>query len=132
MRVRSKAIEQGGIPIRLEPYMRQSFITAGQEYEAYAIVVADGITFVQVVDDIHYPAWLPSWIFEVTDSTAAPDWICNPIPREDGSSLLLIGPEFVAKDEVAYNEMVELDADQMERFWERVDGLQRSHRADSD
>ncbi len=36
---------------------------------------------------------------------------------------MVIGPEFVARDQAAYRAMVELEADQVGRFWKRVDLL---------
>jgi len=122
MRVQAKAIRSSEIPTRIEPYTRQTFTTAGKEYDVHAVSMTDhGVPFLQFVDDFGYPAWRPSLMFGITDSTLAPDWVCNFIQTDGGASLLLLGPEFVVRDEASYNDMLLLDADQVDRFWKRVD-----------
>jgi hypothetical protein len=98
----------------------QVFVTAGKRYEVFAAVVFEGRLTLQIVDDLRYPAWLPVWLFEVVDPTLPPDWICNLFHDEPA---LLLGPPFIAKDQAAHASMVELEADQVDRFWKRVDAL---------
>jgi hypothetical protein len=124
MRVRARALALSAIPAKIEPYTRQIFTTVDKEYDVHAVAVFDGIPFLQFVDELGYPAWSPSLLFEVTDTTLPTDWICNAIPTDDGGSLFLLGPDFVARDEASYSEMVELDADQVDRFWKRVKSME--------
>jgi hypothetical protein len=72
------------------------------------------------VDDLGYPAWIPGWLFTITDPSLPADWICQVLHEE---LELVMGPDFIAKDESAYGTMVDLASDQVERFWKRVDGL---------
>jgi hypothetical protein len=121
MKVRARAVNSSEISDRVEPYTRQTFTTAGKEYEVHAVAVFDnGIPFFQFVDDLGYPSWKPSLLFEVSDGALPTDWICNPLSTKEGESILLLGPDFIVVNEEAYNAMVELDANQVERFWRRV------------
>jgi hypothetical protein len=72
------------------------------------------------VDDLGYPSWRHNWLFDVVDTTVPKDWICNVLHEEP---VLLLGPEFVARDEASYGAMIELEADQVDRFWKRPDAL---------
>ena len=123
MKVHARTLVPSEIPARVEPYTRQTFTTVGKEYEVHAVAVSDGIPFLQFVDDQGYPAWIPSLVFDLADTAIPTDWICNPISTNDGGSLVLLGPDFIAKDEDSYAAMVELHADQVDRFWKRVDSL---------
>jgi hypothetical protein len=98
----------------------QVFVTAGKRYEVFAVALFEGRLTLQIVDDLRYPAWLPIWLFEVADPALPPDWICNLFHDEPA---LLLGPHFVAKDQAAHASMVELEADQVDRFWKRVESL---------
>ena len=92
-------------------------LTAGREYVVYGISLYRGVLDFQVVDDIDYPAWYPAWFFDNSDMTIPSDWICN---FQHDDHYLLIGPSFVAKNEEAYSAMVQLEADSVRLFWERV------------
>ena len=39
---------------------------------------------------------------------------------------MIIGPDFIAKDKESYIAMVELQADQVDRFWKRIDALEKA------
>ncbi len=80
----------------------------------------EGVSLFQVVSDASIPAWYPAALFEVTDATVSPDWVCGVFASEPK---LVLGPAFVANDVESYVGMVELDADQVSRFWRRVDRL---------
>lgn len=95
----------------------QRFLTVGRQYEVHAIAVFEGVTRFQVVDDLGYPHWYPTWLFEVSDTTMPSDWICNVFRDEPA---LVIGPNFVAGDLAAYEAMVELDSEKVDLFWKRV------------
>ena len=124
MKVRARLMELREIPERVKPYTNQMFTSPDREYEIHAIsVLDDGTSFLQFVNDQGYPDWKPSMLFDVTDATLPSDWICNPaVPSGDGS-IFLLGPYFIAKDENSYNEMVELNAIQVDLFWRRVRGV---------
>jgi len=96
---------------------RKVRVTVGREYIVYAISMFRGVCFFQVVDDLEYPAWYPSWFFEKTDMSLPSDWICN---FQRGDLALVIGPEFIAKDEESYNAMVQLEPEPVRLFWERA------------
>ena len=62
--------------------------------------------------------WYPAWFFEICDSSLANDWVCSFF---DAEPTMVLGPEFVAKDKVSYAAMVELQDEQVQRFWRRLD-----------
>jgi hypothetical protein len=125
MRARARPAGRIQIPPKIEPYTRQRFVTAGKEYEIHAIQVnSDGVPFFQFVDDLGYPAWQPYLLFDVMDTSLPGDWHCNAFSDCEGGTLLAIGPDFVVKDETVLADMVQLDADQVDRFWKRVDSLE--------
>jgi hypothetical protein len=96
----------------------QVFITPGTEYAVHALAIFEGDLAFQIVDDLRYPAWVSSWFFEVRDPSIPSDWICNAFHDEP---LLVIGPDFIARDRESYGAMVELDAEQVDRFWKRAE-----------
>jgi hypothetical protein len=98
----------------------QVFVTAGKEYEVHAIALYYDVLFLQIVDDLDYPRWRPSWLFDEIDATLPSDWVCRFFQDKIA---LLMGPEFVATSVDAYSEMVELHPEQVERFWARLDTL---------
>lgn len=98
----------------------QVFLAAGKEYDVHAMAVSGGILWLQIVDDIDYPAWYPCMYFELEDGTIPSDWQCQFFPRNKPEGLsLLLGPDFL-RDEAAYDDMVELTPEQVDRFWKRV------------
>lgn len=101
----------------------QVFLTAGRCYEVFAMAVFAGRVTVQVIDDLRYPAWLPAWLFETVDSTIPSDWICNFFHDDP---VLIAGPTFVAQDQEAHARMVELEADEVDRFWKRAESSRAS------
>ncbi len=95
-------------------------VTVGRQYVVHAISMFRTVLFLQVVDDLEYPAWYPAWFFENLDMSLPSDWICN-IQRDDPQ--LIMGPSFIAKNEDAYNAMVQLESEPVKLFWERVKAL---------
>jgi len=95
----------------------QVFISTGTEYEVHALVVFEGGVHFQVVDDLPMINWYPMWYFEVVDPTIPDDWICNLF---DDVLQMVLGPDFVARDEASYNSMVELEWDATDKFWARL------------
>jgi hypothetical protein len=73
----------------------------------------------QVVDDLGYPNWEPAWLFDVVDSAIPGDWICSAFHDDPA---LVLGPDFIARSLEEYVAMVELDPQQVERFWNRIAG----------
>lgn len=122
MKVRARAVDLTRVPANIAQVAKpgQTFITTEACYEVFAVASFDGLCMLQIVDDLSYPAWLPAWLFEVIDPTPPHDWICNLFQDEPA---LLLGPEFIAKDQAAYTSMVELEADQVDRFWGRLESL---------
>lgn len=124
MRVISRKVNWNECPAEIALFNKQSqtFLTIGKEYEVHAIVVIKGFPAFQVVDDLGYPSWRASWLFHLVNAAVPGDWICNVLHQEP---LLLLGPEFIAKDGASYGAMVELEADQVDLFWKRIEALER-------
>lgn len=98
----------------------QAEITEGKEYEVFAISCWRTVVFLQIINDVGYPSWLPAWLFEVREMLLPSDWICNLF---GGELTMIIGPVFVARDETSYNKMVELDAMSVDMFWQRIENI---------
>ena len=96
----------------------QTHISIGKKYEVFAMSVFKGVVFVQFINDLKAISWLPSWFFEVSDSSLRSDWICSLF---DSEPTMVLGPEFVAKDTASYAAIVELEDEQVQRFWRRLD-----------
>jgi hypothetical protein len=120
--MRGLATNRGTPPAEIEPYVRQVLITVGKEYQIHAVAVFEGIVIFQVIDDHWHPCWWPAWLLEVTDCSIPPGWICNVF---HGQPAMVLGPEFIARDQQSYSGMVELDAEQVERFWSSLDATTR-------
>lgn len=99
----------------------QIFLSPGKSYEVYVVSVYDGVVFMQVVDDLETPIFLPRTLFEVVDSQVPQDWICNAFPG--GPVQLVLGPTFVAEGLGSYEAMIDQRRPQVEKFWRRVDSL---------
>ena len=123
MRVRGRSVDWNELPSGLSDYQKesQSFITVGKEYEVHALVVFRGFPLLQVVDDLGLPAWRTSWLFDLVETRIPADWICSVFSDE---ASVIVGPDFVARDGDSFGSMVELNGDQVERFWKRVDSQQ--------
>lgn len=93
-------------------------ISIGRGYEVYAVSVFKGVVFLQIVNDIGFVDWLPSWFFEIRDTSVPSDWIFS-LPG--GDLQLIAGPNFVAANEESYNKMVELDPELVATFWRRLE-----------
>jgi hypothetical protein len=100
-------------------YLGQTTVAPGKEYEVHAAAVFEGLVLMQVIDDLGYPGWKPAWLFDVVDTTVPTDWICSTF-HDDPSFVL--GPEFIASSLEGYAAMVELEPEQVERFWKRAGG----------
>lgn len=113
-------------------------VTIGSVYDVHAIVFYNWVWYfqphhpvqmpgsaeLQLIDDLGYPSWYPSVLFEVVDGKLPSDWKCNVFPHNDMQGpVMVIGPDFLVQNEAAYTAMVELEADQVDRFWKRVDSL---------
>ncbi len=121
MRVFARPVDYAACPSSVAMYVNreQVHITPGTEYMVHALVVFDGVTLFQVVDDLGYPSWKPTWLFGASDDSLDEDWICSVFP-DDGPQVV-IGPRFLAQDITSYSRMVELESGQVERFWKRLD-----------
>ncbi len=112
----------------VRPYMGQILVAAGKDYEVHAIAVFEGLVMMQVVDDLGIPEWNPAWLFDVIDSGIPGDWIVSAF-RDDPS--LVLGPDFIARDLEGYASMVELESEQVKRFWNRIGGRPAKHDEDA-
>lgn len=121
MRVRARNVSNETCPQSVLPFATpgQVFVTEGKEYEVQAMCTAatQGIALVQVADDLGYSAWLPIWLFDVQDQSLPEDWTCNFFRDAD---YVVLGPDFITRDEASYNDMVEHVPEQIERFWNRI------------
>ena len=124
MRVVARNVDWSQCPSAIAPFTKQSqtFLTVGKNYDVHAVAVFAGSPNLQIVNDLGYPSWEASWLFDVDDTSLPADWICN-LLHDDPS--MLLGPAFVAMSEEAYGTMVELHADQVDRFWKRLESLKR-------
>jgi hypothetical protein len=118
MRVAARNVNASDCPPSAGRFLGGPAVTPGKAYEAHAIAVFEGVDLILVVDDDGMIGWRPGWLFDVVDSSLPADWICQVFHSQVS---LVMGPEFIAKDEAAYAAMVDLDDDQVERFWRRVD-----------
>ena len=120
MRVIAREVNWGECPHEIASYTKQpeTFITVGRDYEVHAVAIFKGFPGLQVVDDLRQPSWEAGWLFDVVENAIPEDWICNVFREEP---VLVLGPDFVARDRVSYGAMVELEADQVDRFWKRVE-----------
>ncbi len=119
MRVVFRNPDMSECPAQIEPYARDPNLTPGREYVVHAVSVYEGVVGYLVIDDLDIPGWPPAWLFRVTERSLPKDWICNAFP--DWPELVL-GPSFIAASQDAYAQMVELDAAQVARLRQRVDG----------
>lgn len=127
MRVVAIEVDWAGCPPDIARFAKpgQTFVTVGMAYAVLALQVFEGITMFQVIDDVgKRPAWYPSWLFTVVDSSIPVDWICSVFHSDP---TLILGPVFVAGSQAACSSMVALeDEEQLRQFWRRVNGL-RAH-----
>ena len=121
MRVFARPVDYAACPPSVAMYVNreQAHITPGTEYMVHALVVFGGVTLLQVVDDLGYPSWKPAWLFGAADNSLDEDWICSVFP--DDEPQLVIGPRFLAQDLASYSQMVELEPEQVKRFWKRLE-----------
>ena len=105
----------------------QTFITPGKSYEVHAIATFEGRLALQVINDIGYPAWENIWLFSGVEGELPRDWICTAHPN--GPPELILGPEFIARDQESYVRMVELESEQVRLFWQRI-SLLEAHEAE--
>lgn len=123
MRAVARSVDYASCPPAVAMYANpeQVHLKPGSDYTVHALAVFGEITHFQVVDELGYPSWKPSWLFDLSDPTLPEDWVCGVFP--DGDPQLILGPAFLARDHDAYSRMVEMDAEQVRRFWERLDRL---------
>ncbi len=125
MRIRAKRNQRGECRDSVKLYIPETGaeISIGTEYDVHAISFYKGIIFLQIVDDLRYPSWYPSTLFEVTNLDCPRDWLCSFFSNIESDDTLVIGPQFIAEDNAAYSSMVEREVDQVTRFWDRIAGI---------
>ncbi|AKT38705.1 hypothetical protein [Chondromyces crocatus] len=121
MRVRSCRVAVDELDVEEVSFSppEQTFLTRGKLYTVYTVSVYDGITCLQVVDDLSTPVFIPRSRFEIVDASIPEDWICTTLST--GKVQLILGPPHVAKDIDAYNRMIDQEIAQVETFWRRID-----------
>jgi hypothetical protein len=119
MKVRCRCVDVESAPKALAPFMTpgQVFVTGGAIYTVYAMALFSSQLILQVVDDLRFPTWLPAWLFEVEDSSLPGNWVCT-LSTEEPS--MIQGPRFIAESRDSYSRMVELEDEQVQRFWDYV------------
>ena len=117
MRVRARQFDPADVPVEIELYLHQHFVTTGHEYDVQALAIFEGHAFYQIVDDLPMPAWREAWAFDLVDSAIPADWICSVFQEQPR---LVLGPPFLAESIEAYETMVELHPEQVLRFWRRL------------
>lgn len=124
MRVVARKVDWSDCPIGIASYTKrgQTFLTVGRAYEVHAVAVFRGFPALQVVDDLNQPSWEANWLFDIIDTSIPDDWICNAFEEDP---ILVLGPDFVAHDRASYGTMVDLEAEQVNRFWRRVEARQQ-------
>lgn len=122
MKLRAIRSSREECPEEVRPFLAASIpVTISTTYDVHGATSFNGLTLFQIVDDLGYPSWQPSWLFEVVDMQLASDWNCNVL--SDGS--IVIGPSFIVESDESYSGMVELDATQVDRFWARIDSQEK-------
>lgn len=117
MRTRARQVDPAAAPAAIRPYIAQPSVTVGKEYEVHAATVYEGLVLLQIVDDLDCVGWKPAWLFDVVDSAIPTDWICSAF---HGEPSLVLGPDFVAGSLEGYAAMVDLESNQIAKFWTRV------------
>jgi hypothetical protein len=103
-------------------------ISVGKEYEVFALSVFKGAVILQILTDLNIIGWVPAWFFEICDKSMPTDWVCNMFELEPS---LVIGPDFITTDISAYTSMVELDDDQIQKFWQRFESIYKDKEEES-
>lgn len=116
MLARVRSVDVANAPLNVRQFARQFFVNTGDVYTVCAIVVFRGVSLFQILDRSGWPAWKPSWFFDVEDPALASDWVCRSF---SGDVSLLLGPEFIARDVVSYGRMVELESPEKDLFFDR-------------
>lgn len=96
----------------------QLHFTPLREYEVHAISVYDEVSFLLVIDNLNTPSFHPRVMFETIEPSIPTDWVCNVFPS--GPIALLLGPAFIARNQEAYNDMVDQRIAQVNALWQRV------------
>jgi hypothetical protein len=99
-------------------------ITKNNDYEVYAIIVYKGIPMLQIINDANKPDWLASVFFEAYNHSIPNDWICNIVTDNEDQEILIMGPNFIAKDALSYDRMIDLEPEEVHLFWERIKQLE--------
>lgn len=120
MRVKGRKVDLNQPPPDLSSSIKpgQTFVTPEKEYEVFALANFQGRTNLLILDDLRRSDWYDSWLFEVIDSTLPSDWICNTFYTSEPT--IVIGPDFIAKDQEAYGRMVEGEPNEEFLFWKRL------------
>lgn len=95
----------------------QVALSIDKEYTVWALSRFQGMVFFQVINDVDYPDWVPAWLFRVIDNTIPAGWVFNVF---DDNVEMVLGPDFIASDQQAYDRMVELHPTAVVAFWSHV------------
>jgi hypothetical protein len=95
----------------------ETHISVNKEYTVWAVARWKGVLFFQIVNDVEYPSWLPSWLFTLSDKSVPSGWVCSIF---DDEIEMILGPKFIAESQATYEAMVELTPNSVEQFWRNV------------
>lgn len=123
MRLEAVAIDWENLDAELCPFIKknQTFLTIGKQYQACALSVYKGVSFVLVADDLGTPNFIPSMAFKATDEKLPSSWFCN-LLNEDGVSMI-VGPSFISQSIELYSAMIDLEPEQVNKFWGEIESL---------
>lgn len=91
-------------------------ITKGKGYTIFALSNWKNVFFYLIISDENCPEWIPSNVFNLIDGSIPNDWIINHISE---TLKMILGPEYIARSEEAYNSMVQLESNSIKMFWDK-------------
>lgn len=96
------------------------YLTKESTYTVYALSMFKGNLFLQIINDLDEPCWIPASFFEIINNKVQSDWVCNLFDKEPK---MILGPSFIAKDIRSYNAMVEQEPKETKLFWGMVEKI---------
>ncbi len=130
MRIRANDVDWDNLPDEVAYFARedQTFTTVGREYVVLAISVYRGVWFALIADDHNIAEFLPLHLFTQVSMDIPPEWICSMNPGPDIA--MVLGPDFVAKDERAYGSIVDKEPRAIDALWRFYEVLLERERAE--
>ena len=97
-------------------------VRIGSEYYVLGVTGWKEAEYLLVIDEDGFISSPPAVFFEITDNRVPNDWILTILNGEYGFNFIL-GAEILAKDDKAYNDLFEGDAESTEAIWSYIDSL---------